>query len=226
MKHLVAFVLILFSCPGLALASTSERDVVQPVIGEQLIPERLTHQEMAGGELDRRIMDLVYKNYMVIDLDRDWLDKFKKRTDRGDKRNEYYGIGKVLDAGSLFAQYTGDSKVAQRSQYIMDQLRSSRNADGYLGFWNVDPILDDSIRPDGPKVIVKAWTNPECTGDQVDVVLTEFTDPDGIAVYFKVSNLDDTHRIRIMDDELLSEPRKSANGKIRGVSRPVVYEPG
>ena len=56
--------------------------------------------------------------------------------------------------------------------------------------------------------------NPDCTGDPVDVVLTEFVDPDGIDVYFKVPNLKDTRPIRIMDDELLSEPRQSANGEI------------
>ena len=119
--------------------TAGERDVVKPIIGDKLISARLTHREMAGGELDRRIMDLIDKNYMVLNLDRDWLDKFKNRTDRGDKRNVYYGIGKVLDAGSLFAQYVGELGVAQRAQYIMDQLRSSRDPDGYLGFWNGEP---------------------------------------------------------------------------------------
>ncbi|MHB8864887.1 MAG: beta-L-arabinofuranosidase domain-containing protein [Pirellulaceae bacterium] len=121
------------------VAAASERDVVKPLIGDKLISERLTHEEMTGGEIDRRIIDLIYKNYMVVDLDRDWLDKFKNRTDRGDIQNVYYGIGKVLDAGSLFSQYTGDPQVAQRTQYIMDQLRASRDPDGYLGFWNVEP---------------------------------------------------------------------------------------
>ena len=119
--------------------SAGERDVVKPLIGDKLISVRLTQQEMTGGEIDRRIMDLIYKNYMVVNLDRDWLDKFRNRTARGDTRNVYYGIGKVLDAGSLFAQYTGDPEVAQRTQYIMDQLRASRDPDGYLGFWNVEP---------------------------------------------------------------------------------------
>ncbi|MCU0963261.1 MAG: glycoside hydrolase family 127 protein [Pirellulaceae bacterium] len=124
---------------GTDAAAAGERDVVQPLIGDKLISQRLTHEEMTGGEIDRRIMDLIYSNFMVLDLDRDWLNKFKHRTDRGDTRNVYYGIGKVLDAGSLFAQYTGDPKVAQRTQYIMDQLRASRDPDGYLGFWNVEP---------------------------------------------------------------------------------------
>lgn len=121
-----------------SVLGAGERDVVKPIIGDKLISARLTHREMAGGEIDRRIMDLIYRNYMLLDLDRDWLDKFKNRTQRGDKCNVYYGIGKVLDAGSLFAQYTGQPEVVERSQYIMDQLRSSRDPDGYLGFWNVE----------------------------------------------------------------------------------------
>ena len=121
------------------VSGTGTRDAVQPAISDKLISVRLAHDEMAGGELDRRIMDLIEKNYMVLNLDRDWLDKFKHRTDRGDKKKTYYGIGKVLNAGSLFAQYTGERKVAERAQYIMDQLRSSRDYNGYLGFWNVEP---------------------------------------------------------------------------------------
>lgn len=138
MKHLL---LLLIAVLGAAteVAKGGERDVVTPLIHDKLIAETLTHEELAGGELDRRIMDLIYRNYMVLDLDRDWLDKFKNRTDRGDVQYVYYGIGKVLDAGSLFAQYTGDPQVAQRTQYIMDQLRASRDPDGYLGFWNVEP---------------------------------------------------------------------------------------
>jgi hypothetical protein len=74
-----------------------------------------------------------------------------------------------------------------------------------------NPVLDDRIRPGGQKVTVKAWTNPAREGEQVDVVLTEFVDPDGLEVYFKVPNLKDTRPIRIMDDELLSElPRRES----------------
>jgi uncharacterized protein len=133
---------LLFVIPFLAggvSVSAGERDVVPPLIGDKLISERLTHEELSGGEIDRRITDLIYRNFMVLDLDRDWLDKFRHRTDRGETRNVYYGIGKVLDAGSLFAQYTSDPKVAERTRYIMDQLRATRDPDGYVGFWNVEP---------------------------------------------------------------------------------------
>jgi uncharacterized protein len=136
MKRLVTIAVLVALTGAL---SAGERDIVKPIIEDKLISVRLTQQEMTGGEIDRRIRDLIYKNYMVLNLDRDWLDMFRNRTARGDTRNVYYGIGKVLDAGSLFAQYTGDPEVAQRTQYIMDQLRASRDPDGYLGFWNVEP---------------------------------------------------------------------------------------
>lgn len=113
-------------------------DVVPPRVPDQFCRVTLDQQEL-GGELDRRIRNLIYKNYMVVDLDGKWLDHFRYRTDRGDRQYVYYGIGKVFDAGSLFAAYTGDPQVAARTQYIIDELVKSRDADGYLGFWNVEP---------------------------------------------------------------------------------------
>ncbi|MGA2496961.1 MAG: beta-L-arabinofuranosidase domain-containing protein [Tepidisphaeraceae bacterium] len=113
-------------------------DVVQPRVPDRLCRVTLNQQEL-GGEIDRRIRNLIYQNYMVIDLDGGWLNHFRNRTDRGGQSHVYYGIGKVFDAGSLFAAYTGDPKVAARTQYIIDELVKSRDADGYLGFWKVEP---------------------------------------------------------------------------------------
>jgi hypothetical protein len=86
-------------------------DVVPSRAPDQLCRVTLDQQEL-GGEIDRRIRNLIYQNYMAIDLDGNWLDHFRHRTDRGDRSHVYYGIGKVFDAGSLFAAYTGDPKVA------------------------------------------------------------------------------------------------------------------
>lgn len=113
-------------------------DVVEPRAPDKLCRVTLNQQELAG-EIDRRIQNLIHRNYMVVDLDGKWLNHFRHRTSRGDKQYVYYGIGKVLDAGSLFAAYTGDPKVAARTQYIIYELVKSRDADGYLGFWNVEP---------------------------------------------------------------------------------------
>jgi DUF1680 family protein len=113
-------------------------DVVQPRVPDKLCRVTLNAQEL-GGEIDRRIRNLIQQNYMVVDLDGKWLNHFRNRTDRGNRSHVYYGIGKVFDAGSLFAAYTGDPKVAARTQYIIDELVKSRDADGYVGFWNVEP---------------------------------------------------------------------------------------
>jgi len=113
-------------------------DVVKPRVPDNLGRVTLNQQEL-GGEIDRRIQNLIHQNYMVIDLDENWLQHFRHRTDRGDRQYVYYGIGKVFDAGSLFAAYTGDPNVAARTQYIIDELVKSRDANGYLGFWNVEP---------------------------------------------------------------------------------------
>lgn len=137
-------VLMLFC--GLSLAASihadepcrAPLDVVTPQVPDRLCRVTLDQQEL-GGEIDRRIQNLVSQNYMVIDLDGKWLNHFCSRTDREGQSHVYYGIGKVFDAGSLFAVYTGDQKVAARTQYIIDRLVKSRDADGYLGFWNVEP---------------------------------------------------------------------------------------
>ena len=70
-KRLLTFAMLVAWTSALA---AGERDVVKPLIGDKLIAVRLTHREMAGGEIDRRVMDLIGKNFMVLDLDRDWLD--------------------------------------------------------------------------------------------------------------------------------------------------------
>ena len=135
MKHLTFLLTVLITIGSLY---ADVRDVVEPKVQDKLERVTLNSKEL-GGEMARRMDLLIYKNYMVLDMDKSWLDKFQKRTDRNGKEWVYYGIGKVFDAGSLFAQYTGDPKVAERTQYLIDGLRASRDPDGYVGFWNVEP---------------------------------------------------------------------------------------
>lgn len=116
----------------------TERDVVEPMVKDKLIPVPLCEKEL-GGEIGNRIHDCIYQNFMAIDLDRDWLNHFRNRRERGNENYVYYGIGKVLDAGSLFSRYTGDPKVLERTRYIADTLVQSRDPDGYMGFWKVEP---------------------------------------------------------------------------------------
>jgi len=62
------------------------------------------------------------------------------------------------------------------------------------------PLPDSSVRPNGLKVAGKAWvpgSNPRTTKPTLDVVLTEFIDPTGIATYFFIPNL-----TKAVEDEL------------------------
>jgi DUF1680 family protein len=141
----MAKMVLALSC-GAVLAAPTEAgqppqaalDVVAPRLPDPLGRVTLEHQEL-GGEIDRRVGNLIYQNYMAVDLDGNWLDHFRQRTERAGKNHVYYGIGKVLDAGSLFTAYTADPKVAARTRYIVDELLKSRDPDGYLGFWKVEP---------------------------------------------------------------------------------------
>ncbi|MBM3999513.1 MAG: hypothetical protein FJ297_08250 [Planctomycetes bacterium] len=119
-------------------AASRDVDVVKPRIVDQLARVTLNESEL-DGELDRRISNLVDRHFMAIDVDAGWLNHFRNRTARGDRQYVYYGIGKVIDAGSLFAAYTGDPRVAARTRYLVDTLAASRDPDGYLGFWAAEP---------------------------------------------------------------------------------------
>jgi hypothetical protein len=208
-------------CCGLFLAASipadegaqATLDVVKPRVPDKLGRVTLNQREL-GGEINRRIQNLVYSNYLVLDLDSKWLNHFRNRIARGNQQFVYYGIGKVFDAGSLFAAYTGDPKVAARTQYIIDELVKSRDADGYVGFWKVEPAKDDSVRPNGLKAVAQAWLNQDRTGDKVAVTLTEFTDPSGRDVYFRVPNLADTSPVRLTDDEIVSWPNEFVNAHV------------
>ena len=67
-----------------------------------------------------------------------------------------------------------------------------------------DPVPDDTIRKGGRKVSALAWTTTDCTGEKVPVVFTEFADPSGREVYFKVPDLSNASPLVIVDDEIVS----------------------
>jgi len=65
-----------------------------------------------------------------------------------------------------------------------------------------EPTPDASVRPAGLKVAAKAWApGADAAGPAaLDVVLTEFVDPSGVATYFRVPD-----PAKAIDDELTSE---------------------
>ncbi|MCL2119999.1 MAG: glycoside hydrolase family 127 protein [Planctomycetaceae bacterium] len=138
MKTMIRMFLTLVLLTAGGTAFTQENDQAVPKVRDALQRVTLNGQEL-GGEINRRINDLIDKNYMVVDVDADWLDHFRFRKDRGNTGFVYYGIGKLIDAGSLFTAYSGDPGVAARTQYLIDELRKTRDPSGYLGFWTVEP---------------------------------------------------------------------------------------
>jgi hypothetical protein len=77
-----------------------------------------------------------------------------------------------------------------------------------------EPVRDDSIRPGGLKAVAKAWLNPDRSGEKVDVILTEFIDPSGQDVYFRVPDLANTSPLRLTDDEIVSWPNEFVNAHV------------
>lgn len=122
----------------LVVVSAGHTNAAEPKVADALQPVRLAQSELSG-EMGRRIDDLIYKNYMALDLDKDFLDAFRTRPYDAAKGVAYMGIGKVIDAGSMFAAYTGDAKVAERTKRTIDQLIKTRDPDGYLGFMQREP---------------------------------------------------------------------------------------
>ena len=124
-----------------AVRAADTRDVVTPAVPDKLESVILDHEEL-GGEIDRRIIDLVYHNYMVLDFENDWLRHFRERIPLPEDHPifiAYYGVGKVIDAGSLLGAYTKDDAVAARTKQLLDGILATRDDDGYIGFLNREP---------------------------------------------------------------------------------------
>ncbi len=133
-KHRAA--VSIFLAAALAIAAVS---CAQPGAAEEedkLFPIALKQAELSG-EIGRRIDDLVYKNYMALDLDGFFIPPFRERPFNDDYH--YIGVGKVIDAGSLFTAYTGDPMVARRTSRLIDGIVQTRDADGYIGIFKPEP---------------------------------------------------------------------------------------
>lgn len=104
--------------------------------GDRMLPVTLKKADLAG-EIGRRIDDLIYKNYLALDIDGFFVAPFRLRPFTDDYH--YVGAGKVIDAGSLFAAYTGDPLVAERTSRLIDGIMQTRDADGYIGAFKPEP---------------------------------------------------------------------------------------
>ncbi len=101
-----------------------------------LQPLPLSQAELSG-EIGRRVADLICGNFMALNLEKDFVEPFRSRPFT--EGLHYIGVGKVIDAASLFAAYTGDSAVRDRVARLIAEVWGTRDADGYLGTYKPEP---------------------------------------------------------------------------------------
>ncbi len=104
--------------------------------GDRLTPVVLKQSQLQG-EIGRRIDDLISKNFMALDPEKLFVEPFRLRP--FSSGGHYVGIGKVIDAGSYFAAYTGDPKVAEQTSRFLNGVMATRDADGYIGTFKPEP---------------------------------------------------------------------------------------
>jgi len=109
---------------------------VAPQVLDALQPITLTRADLSG-EIGRRVNDLAYQNYLALELERDFIEPFLARPFT--EGYHYVGVGKVIDAGSLFAAFTGDPLVAERTSQLIEDIIETRDADGYIGTFQPEP---------------------------------------------------------------------------------------
>ena len=101
-----------------------------------LQPLPLSQAELSG-EIARRVDDLIRNNFMALNLENDFVEPFRSRPFT--EGLHYIGVGKVIDAASLFAAYTDDAAVRERVVRLIEEVWGTRDADGYLGTFKPEP---------------------------------------------------------------------------------------
>ena len=127
----------------LFIAVAVRADQVAPKVVDTLQPITLKQAELSG-EIGRRINDLIYTNQMALNFDHDFIAPFQSRPFTNGMH--YVGVGKVIDAGSLFAAYTGDPKVAEQTSRLLEGIMKTRDADGYIGTFKPEPEAHQNHR--------------------------------------------------------------------------------
>jgi DUF1680 family protein len=86
-------------------------------------------QVKAGGEIGRRIDLTVQKNLLKLDVEKDFLEPFRKKQ----AAEGFVGLGMLVDATVRLAAYTGDAQVLGLKKRLVAEAIRTQEADGYLG---------------------------------------------------------------------------------------------
>jgi uncharacterized protein len=81
------------------------------------------------GEIGRRIDITINNNVLVIDVEKDFLEPFRRR----DRQGGYIGLGKFIDSLVAFAAYSDDEKVLALKRHVVRETIATQEADGYIG---------------------------------------------------------------------------------------------
>ncbi|MBN2023706.1 MAG: glycoside hydrolase family 127 protein [Pirellulales bacterium] len=90
-----------------------------------------------GGEIGRRIDVTIDNNLLAIDVDRDFLERFrgKQAIARSGHPDRYVGLGKLIDAAVTFAAHTQNPGVIKLKDYLVGELIKTQLPDGYMGIF-------------------------------------------------------------------------------------------
>ena len=103
-----------------------------------------------GGEIGHRIQMLIDENLFKIDIDGDFLEPFRKREldheaslrkKRGEKVENYIGVGKLINSLVLLSAYTNDQKLIDLKDYVIEETIKTQQPDGYIGIFQPDARL-------------------------------------------------------------------------------------
>ena len=81
-----------------------------------------------GGEIGRRIDQTVRNNLLKIDVNRDFLRPFRKRTGAS-----FIGLGMLIDSTVRFAAYTGNEDVLELKKHLVRATIETQEPNGYIG---------------------------------------------------------------------------------------------
>jgi DUF1680 family protein len=127
--QLVIFMVLSTQMASPGAESTSGPDHLTPVpLGKVKV----------GGEIGRRIDVTINNNVLALEADNDFLHPFveKKGT------SGYIGLGKLIDATVRFAAYSGDKKLIELKNHLVDTVLETQESDGYLGMFSKEYRTD------------------------------------------------------------------------------------
>ena len=112
-----------FSCLLLALV------VFSPAFGADSFKPIELGQMQYGGEIGRRMDVTIHNNLLKLDIDKDFLAKFRDKKQGGG----FVGMGMLLDATVGLAAYSDDPKVKELKDYLIAESLKCQEPDGYIG---------------------------------------------------------------------------------------------